>query len=121
MGRKRQYLNNADLYAEIVKSKEQDELTPKALEFLMLLAEKVSKKLYYQSKEDEEDCIATAKMDLWQYWRSFDPTKGTNAFAYYTEIAKRGLAKGWKKLHPEKYKGTLFLNSTNNGDGIYSI
>ena len=35
MARKRNYLNNRDLLEEIVKSKELDELTPKALEFLI--------------------------------------------------------------------------------------
>ncbi len=45
MPRKRKYLNNRDLLEEIVKSQEQDELTPKALKMLMLLAEKSSAKL----------------------------------------------------------------------------
>ena len=40
MARKRNYLNNRDLLEEIILSKEKDELTPKALEFLMLLADK---------------------------------------------------------------------------------
>ena len=40
MARKRNYLNNRDLLEQIALSKEQDELTPKALEFLMLLADK---------------------------------------------------------------------------------
>lgn len=121
MGRKKNYLNNADLYDEIVKSKQQDELTPKALEFLMLLAEKANSKLYYSNQMDKEDCIARAKMDLWLYWRNFDPTKSTNAFAYYTEIAKNAFAKSWDALHPKKYQGTIFLDSANNGNGIYSI
>jgi hypothetical protein len=60
-----------------------------------------------------------------KYWRNFNP-KYTNAFAYFTEIAKRGYAKGWNKLHPVKYKGTISLDRTSNGDsedggGIYSI
>ena len=52
MARKRNYLNNRDLLEEIVKSKELDELTPKALEFLMLLADKSSKKLSYANPDD---------------------------------------------------------------------
>jgi len=38
MSRKKNYLNNKDLLAEIIKSKEQDELTPTALKMLMMLA-----------------------------------------------------------------------------------
>ena len=41
MARKRNYLNNRDLLEQIIISKEAGELTPKALEFLMLLADKM--------------------------------------------------------------------------------
>tara|TARA_Y100000389_G_scaffold196351_1_gene229154 strand:+ start:1367 stop:1723 length:357 start_codon:yes stop_codon:yes gene_type:complete len=118
MPRKKKYLNNGDLLQEIVKSQEQDELTPKALKMLMMLAERSSAKLTYRNPEDRKDCIACAYMDLYRYWRNFNPEKSNNAFAYFTEIAKRGFAKGWNKLHPKKYGGTISMNS---GDGIYSI
>jgi hypothetical protein len=36
-------------------------------------------------------------------WYSFDENKGDNAFAYFTEIIKRGLAKGWNSRY--KLKG----------------
>ena len=49
---------------------------------------------------------------------NFNLLFNNNAFAYFTEIAKRGFAKGWNKLHPKKYGGTISMNS---GDGIYSI
>ena len=85
MARKRNYLNNRDLLEQIILSKEQDELTPKALEFLMLLADKSSIKLSYANPADRQDCIAVAYMDLYKYWRNFNPEKSTNAFAYFTE------------------------------------
>ena len=121
MARKRKYLNNRDLLEEIIKSKEQDELTPNALKMLMLLADRSSNRLMYRNPEDKRDCIASAYMDLFKYWRNFKPEKSTNAFAYFTEIAKRGFAKGWNKLHPKKYHGTVSINGSQDGDGIYSI
>jgi len=121
MPRKRKYLNNRDLREEIIKSKELDKLTPKALEFLMLLADRCSKKLSYRNPDDRADCIASAYMDLYRYWRNYDPNKSENAFAYFTEICKRGFAKGWNKLHPKKYAGTVSINGASDGDGIYSI
>lgn len=121
MPRKRNYLNNRDLLDEIKKSKELDELTPKALEFLMLLADKCSLKLSYRDYKDREDCIAFAYMDLYRYWRNFNPAKSENAFAYFTEIAKRGFAKGWNKLHPKKYAGTISMDGGYENDGIYTI
>jgi hypothetical protein len=121
MPRKKNYLNNKDLLAEIIKSKEQDELTPTALKMLMMLADRSSNRLQYSNSEDKQDCIAMAYMDLFRYWRSFNPDKGSNAFAYYTEIAKRGFAKGWNTIHPKKYAGTVSITGSSDSEGIYSI
>ena len=123
MARKsKNYLNNRDLFDEIVKSKEQDELTPTALKMLMLLSERAQRKLKYANPDDKHDCLAFARMDLIKYWRSFKPEKTSNAFAYFTSVCINGYAKGWHKLHPEKYQGTLSLDSSGmDGDGIYSL
>lgn len=117
------YLKNKDLYAEIIKSKEQDFLTEKAINMFILLSEKVSMKMKYKDPEDRLDCIAYAQLDLLKYWRSFNPEKSTNAFAYYTEVIKRGFAKGWGHLHPKKYAGTISLDGgfVDSSEGIYSI
>jgi len=114
------YLNNRDLYDQIVLSKEQDELTRTAVKMLTMLAERAQRKLKYANPQDQEDCLSFAILDLMKYWRSFKPEKTTNAFSYFTSMCMNGYAKGWHKLHPKKYKGTISL-SNSNGDGIYSI
>lgn len=119
------YLNNKDFYDAIVESKDQDKLTKDAEKMLILLSEKAINKLRFVNDDDRADCLQFAILDLLKYWRNFNP-KYTNAFAYFTEIAKRGYAKGWNKLHPVKYKGTISLDRTRNSDsedggGIYSI
>lgn len=125
--RNKNYLNNKDFYDELVKSKEQDKLTPTAEKMIVLLAERTINKLSYVSNEDREDCLQFALLDLLKYWRNFNP-KYPNAFAYFTEIAKRGYAKGWNKIHPLKYKGTLSIdrittgnNSDDGGGGMFNI
>lgn len=121
--RKKNYLNNRDLYDQLVISKEQDFLTKEAEKMLILLAERTINKMRYVNEDDRMDCLQFAVLDLLKYWRNFNP-KYTNAFAYFTEIAKRGYAKGWNKIHPQKYKGTLSIDKSGNQDsqtGIYSI
>jgi hypothetical protein len=59
-------------------------------------------------------------LDLLKYWRGFNP-KYKNAFAYFTEIAKKGYAKGWNKLYPKKYDGTVSIDGSMDSEGIYSI
>jgi len=120
------YLKNKDLYIEIVISKAQDELTPRAQQMLLLLANRAINKLRYANPKDREDCLSFAVLDLLKYWRGFNP-KYKNAFAYFTEISKRGFAKGWNKIYPKKYHGTMSIDGfgrQGGGDtdsGIYSI
>ena len=124
MARNKKYLNNKDLHDQIVISQEQDKLTPEAEKMLMLLAKEANKKLTYARIEDKEDCIQQARLDLLKYWRGYKPVY-KNAFAYYTEISKRGFAKGWNRLYPKKYAGTISLNggydSDDSNEGIYSL
>lgn len=123
MARKKQYLNNKDLYDQIVLSIEQNKLTPEAEKMLILLAERATNKLSYVNNDDRQDCLQFALLDLLKYWRGFNP-KYTNAFAYFTEIAKRGYAKGWNKIHPVKYKNTMSIDRINTGDndgGMFNI
>ena len=55
--RKKNYLNNRDLYDEIVKSKEQEKLTPKAEKMLVMIAERAIRKLSYLNEDDRQDCL----------------------------------------------------------------
>ena len=107
----------------MTESKELGELTPTAEKMLLLLAERAINRMSYVNSDDRNDCLQFAILDLWKYWRNFNP-KYPNAFAYFTEIAKRGYAKGWNKIHPQKYKGTISIDSSSGsgeGNGIYSI
>jgi hypothetical protein len=108
----------------MVLSKEQDVLTKEAEKMLILIAERAINKMTYVSEDDRNDCLQFAILDLLKYWRNFNPIY-PNAFAYFTEIAKRGYAKGWNKIHPKKYKGTLSMTNRNGNSegqtGIYSI
>ncbi len=123
MAKTKNYLNNKDLHDAISESKNLDKLTPTAEKMLMLLAERAINRMSYVNPDDRQDCLQFALLDLLKYWRGFKP-EYPNAFAYFTEIAKRGYAKGWNKIHPQKYKGTISMNRASSDDdngGIYSI
>ena len=122
MPARKHYVTNKNLVPEIIKSQEQGELTKEAIKMLISISERAIAKLRYKNPEDRRDCLAFAQMDLFKYWDRFDPEKSNNAFAYYTQIAKKGYAKGWNKLHPKKYSGTIRMSgSGEDGSGIYSI
>jgi hypothetical protein len=116
------YVKNEDLLAEILISLEKGELTPKALEMLMLIVDRASTKLKYNNEMDREDCKAFALFEVIKYWNRFKPEKSTNAFAYFTQQIKNGFAKGWDVLHPKRYKGTIRMSgSPDSPDGIFSL
>jgi len=118
-----EYVKPKELYDEICISLDQKSLTPRAQQMLILIAERANQKLKYADPMDREDCIGFALLDLLKYWDRFKPEKTKNAFAYFTQVAKNGYAKGWNKLHPGKYKGTISLDkkSSPDSEGIYSV
>jgi hypothetical protein len=73
MAKTKNYLNKKDLLEEIYKSREQDELTRKCLDMLMLLAQKTIRKLYYKCEDDKQHALSEAYFDLAKNWRKFDP------------------------------------------------
>ena len=117
-----EYVNNKLLYEEICISLKQKKLTPKAESYLMLIADRAIGKLRYADEMDKEDCVSFARLELIRYWDRFKPEKSKNAFAYFTQIAKNGYAKGWNILHPTKYAGTVSITGRNDEtDGIFSV
>lgn len=112
------HVKNSDLRSEIIKSKENDKLTPEALDMFILMAKKFSSKFQYIYPEDKEDCISFAIMDCYLYWKGYDPTKSENAFAYFTQIIKNGFNKSARKLWGNFPKSKKISLSKNN---IYSI
>jgi len=113
------YVDQKKLFEEILKSKEKNELTPEALKMLVLIANELSKVLKFKYEEDRQDCIAFAIEDLVRYWRNFNPERSNNAFAYYTQIAKNGLAKGWKKLRGRTHN--IKIININETEGLSNI
>jgi hypothetical protein len=123
---KQVYLKNKEFLAEIILSKEQGELTENAKQMLMLLGNKCIKKMRYYNPIDREDCLQTGLMVMFSNWHNFDPAKSNNAFAYFTEIFKRGIAKGFNELYKKKGDPNgdvkqVSIQSSNDGEGIYNI
>ncbi len=122
------YLRNKELLEEIRLSKDQDELTRKAQNMLILLTKKVNMKFKYVNTQDREDCIQTALLTVFSKWRSFNPEKSSNAFAFYTEVIKRAHAKGYGDLYYNRVKGDMerkavfmSLDTGNDGESMYSF
>ena len=120
------YLNNKDLYVEIIVSKAQGRLTRKAQSYLELLGNKTHKKMRYWNNDDRLDTLQSGLLDMYSNWYNFNEEKSKNAFAYFTEIFKRGIAKGFNDIYKKKgLQGedvrTISINSANEGQGMQNF
>jgi len=104
------YLTSKELSDEIAKCKELDQLSDKAARMFMLISQRVQSKLYYVDPYLKEECLQGALFYMCKYWVKYDHSHpSANAFAYFSEIAKRGLAQSWNKLYKHE-KGRESLN-----------
>jgi DNA-directed RNA polymerase specialized sigma24 family protein len=82
------YLNNKDLLIEVKKSKEKGEMTPKLANMLTLLCAKYAKRGNFVNYTYNDDMQAYAMLMLVRTWNSFNPEKGDNPFAFFTQCIK---------------------------------
>ena len=122
-----QTIDNRELYAEIMVSKGRGRLTPRAAKLLIILAQKAIRKMPYYNPDDRDDCIQTGLQIMFSNWHNFNPDKFTNAFAYFTEVFKRGIAQGFNELHRKRGEDktnkirTVSINSSNDGAGMFNL
>jgi DNA-directed RNA polymerase specialized sigma24 family protein len=94
------YINNADLLTEIELSRSQGKMSNKLAEMLRMLCERYSKHSdYSRIYSYEEDMKAFAMLTIVKVWKSFDPEKSKNPFAYFTQIIRHAF---YQYLNHEK-------------------
>jgi hypothetical protein len=99
------YIKTEELYEEMVKSKNQDELTEPALETIKEMNRLIHNRLLFKNTEDSEYSKQVAEDEILERWKEFNPdhsAKPNSAFNFVSEIIKRGYAKAWRKLYPAK-------------------
>lgn len=110
--KKKNYVNGREFHNEIVISKQNGELTRKAVDMIIKMANESNKKLSYKCEEDREDCIQFGIRDVLLYWKGFDPENpNSNAFSYFTQMLKNGFAKGFNILHPIKTSNKISISN----------
>lgn len=87
--RKKKYLNNGDLMIQIGLSREQNQMTDELAKMLTLLCDKYAKHSdYSRIFSYNDDMKAFAMLTVVKVWRSFNPEKSNNPFAYFTQILR---------------------------------
>jgi hypothetical protein len=121
------HLDNKDLCIQLLVSKAQGKLTREANKMLEILGREAIGKKRYWSNDDKLDCYQSGLLDMYDNWYNFNEDKSDgNAFAYFTEVFKRGIAKGFNQLYKKKgdaeHKIKIYsIEGSNEGQGLHSI
>jgi hypothetical protein len=86
--RKVNYLNNKDIMIQVKLSKEQDKMTDKLAHMMQTLAARYGGKGNFVNYTYNDDMQAYAMMMLVRTWKSFNPEKSQNPFAFFTQCIK---------------------------------
>lgn len=115
MAKKKPYLNNFDLKAELVKSHERDQLTNKACDMFYLLIEQIQKTLFYKDMSAKEDCASHAIYIICKVWRQFN-MELNNPFSWFTSVVVNALKQGWNANEGKPGIIHISLDSFINND-----
>jgi len=122
------YLEDSDLYYEIVISKGKGKLTKKAEKYLEMIAKNLIRKMAtrYKDKDEELDCLQNGLLIMFDKWYNFNEKKYKKALPFFTEISKRGMTFQFNELrgkntHQKKYVKFISIDSSNDGNGLYNF
>lgn len=105
------YLSNKELYKEILISKNMGKLTREAQKMFDIMVERLLR-TFTLDPYTREECKQTAYLYLYQGWFNYNE-EYTNAFAYFTEVIKTGIMRGFNTLNERNkngYKKIEFLH-----------
>lgn len=121
------YLDDNELFYEIVLSKGRGFLTKKAERMFILIGENMirRKNNMYKTQDDKNDCLQTGLLYMFEKWMNFNEKKYKLALPYFSEIFKRGMAQGYNDLTNKKTNQErvtmISLDSCNDGEGYHNI
>lgn len=123
-----EYVNEVDLYYEVVLSKGKGYLTKKAERYFILIGNNAISKVEKRFRDEDEkyDCLQQGLLHMFKNWHNFNERKFKYALPYLTEIFKRGVADGINVLNNrksyQKIKPKMIsLDSSNQGKGLFNM
>lgn len=112
---KKKYLTNKELLNQIELSHARGEMTHDFAKMIMMLCHRYSQRGEYANYSYNEDMQAFALLTVVKVWKSFDPAKSQNPFAYFTQTIKHAF---YQFLNQEKkqrdIRDELLINNGDN-------
>ena len=80
----KQYVNNKILMEQVLESRERGEMKNGLAKLLILMCDRIARKGNFASYTYIDDMQSFAMVNMVKAWRSFNPDKSNNPFAYFT-------------------------------------
>jgi hypothetical protein len=100
--RVKNYINNADMLIQLEISVAQDQMTDELVRMLQTLCTRYGSKINFGGYSYIEDMKAYAMYMLVRTWRAFNPQKGKNPFAFFTQCIKHSFIQFLNKEQNER-------------------
>lgn len=110
------YIDDTELYYEVILSQGRGVLTSKAERMFVLIAKNVIRKkmAYFKNTMDYEDCLQEGIFQMLLKWEKFNGKKYSKALPYFTEVFKRGMTLGYNRaMGKTRNKCTIEFVSIN--------
>lgn len=108
------YLNNKDMLEELRKSKKNNQMTNELTKMVMLLTRRYAEHPWFVNYTYNDDMQSFALLTVVKFWDRFNLEKGSNAFAYFTQIIKRAFQQ--YKLQEKKHRTIRDLLLVERGE-----
>ena len=93
------YINNKQLLDEFKICKKEGKTTRQMDKYIVLMVTNISKGFRYKDTELRNDVQQAAYVQLYTKWQNFDEEKGSNIFAYYTQIIRTAIMKDFNMFY----------------------
>lgn len=91
-------VNNKNLYREVIVCQATGKITEELGYMFLHMAKKLKRKFKHRD-EDIDDVINHAILDALNSINKYDKDISDNVFAYFTQVIKTGIVRGYNKLH----------------------
>lgn len=120
--KKKNYLNNKDLMAQVMMSKQYMQMNNVLAHMLQTLCKRYAKKGNFANYSYNEDMQGYAMLMLVKTWHSFNPAKSNNPFAFFTQCIKNSFIQYLNQERKQRdVKNGMLVDSGFNPSHSYML
>lgn len=120
--RKKNYLNNADMLIEVKKSLQQGKMTDKLAHMMILLTNRYGTQPKFSGYSFLDDMKSYATYMICRTWNRFNPERGVNVFAFFTQCIKHSFYQYLnKEKHQRNIRDKLLISSGLNPSNTFMV